>query len=680
MKKAALLFRASQLKAAPVHALVSVAIAILWLALVLPSAFIAALFTLDMGGIFEIARKFPQNLDWILSPYTGSGRYFPLYWLYHVLLSSVFGFDVRGYYLVLAVIFLLGALLVGRLCAKLVPDRSLGVLVAASLFISSPNIEAVSVIGKAEPFVFLFAAAIVLIFHRAIESGQTLSLSACAVIASLFTCSLWFKETSIALFAFPAAGVAATWALNRAKGALTALSFTSHARMFAALVVGLIASKLPYVFAHSAAGGRAQYTTFRLTREVVWDNITFYLTEQPDVTLIGGVATVLVGLTVARASSGRAKLDDAQRRALVCVVALVACSWCYCAAFLIWRWSMAYYLFLPAILFRVAAGYGLYVTARFAVGGPRLRLVACGLMALSLAHAAVYMWYAGAAQIAFTRVYTEAIRRYVSVSKPGDSLSFESYPFYSEQVTNTAQLMQAIFNENRRLYGIADLIDPAIVTPEVRELLALTDADLAANEKNYPKTDDYVIALTGDELATWHVRGVSPYYSEGSFLNRERSYEMQQIAESRVYFPAVFLNVWTLRPEFRNAYVGYEIYRVKQGPRFLWFGRYPDGWIGRAARLVLYPERVRGAIAHISTSKHVPVNAVTVFRDDVLVERAVLKEGSEHSFRLTPSPGEAAVFRFEVERAFVPKSIGMGKDKRELGALVWLEPLLNTSK
>ena len=38
------------------------------------------------AGIVQIPLR-PDRFHWILSPYNGSGRYFPVYWLYHVLLG-----------------------------------------------------------------------------------------------------------------------------------------------------------------------------------------------------------------------------------------------------------------------------------------------------------------------------------------------------------------------------------------------------------------------------------------------------------------------------------------------------------------------------------------------------------------------------------------------------------------
>jgi hypothetical protein len=238
-----------------------------------------------------------------------------------------------------------------------------------------------------------------------------------------------------------------------------------------------------------------------------------------------------------------------------------------------------------------------------------------------------------------------------------------------------------VFDEYRRLYGIADILDPSVVTPEIKQLLSLSDAAVASNEKNLPKKDDYVLAMTGNELATWHVRGVTPYYSDGSFMNKDGAYRMQELAEATAYFPSVFLNLWTYKLDVRHVYAGYKLYRVIEGPRFTWMGRFPDGWIGKRGRLILYPRYTENALVHVSTSRYTPENSVSVYQDDVFLEKVPLTEGHEHTFKLQATGKDApTVFRFEIERTFVPKELRLNMDKRELGAFVRLEPFAPTSQ
>src|SRR5437016_6138443 len=91
---------------------------------ILPSAFLNKFFTLDVGGIFAQAAEFPKNLHSMLTPFNGSGRYYPLYWLYHAFLYSLFFSDVKGYYVTQCVLFLCATGLWIRLFAKLAGPKS----------------------------------------------------------------------------------------------------------------------------------------------------------------------------------------------------------------------------------------------------------------------------------------------------------------------------------------------------------------------------------------------------------------------------------------------------------------------------------------------------------------------------------------------------------------------------
>jgi hypothetical protein len=667
------------IKDRPAHVLTCVWLTLLWIILVLPTIFLNELFTLDVANIFNVASHFSERLNWILSPYTLTGRYVPAYWLYHCLLYAVFGFNVQGYYAVLAVIFLLGSLIAGTLLAILTRHAWIGILFGIAFYLSSPNVETIYTLCKSEPFVFLLLAGILLLFHKGSAEGKPLSKGKLGAMMAAFLCSMWFKETSVTMLAFPIAGLAVVQFLRR-RGILPAGEATAQLRRYGSLLsvlmLGFALSKLPFLLFHRPAITALRvYTAFSLTWRIVSDNLLFYLEQQPDVTVLGLIATLFVAAIVKRVLDENEKLDERDVKDLAFVVSFVTMAWAYSGVFLIWRWPMAYYVYMPAILFRIAAGYGLYMAFRLNLFNRSVRAGACVAYSLLLVYAAVFLWYAGSIQVRYSRVYSNALREYVKVSHPGDSLTFESYPFYSEQVESTRVLLPLVFRAKRELYGIADVLDPGVVTPEMRELMGITDADLAANEKHFPKLDDYVIVMTGNDLATWQIRGAAPYYSEGSFLRRDGGYDMQPIAGERSYFPSAFINIWDFGIDFRQTYVGYELYRITAGPRFTWAGRYPDGWMGRRARLTLYPKYVANALVRVSTSRYNRNNRVRVYRNDTLVETAPLPEGEERVFKLQPD-GEAApsVFRFEVEKYFVPRKLHLNKDERELGAIIRLEP------
>jgi hypothetical protein len=653
----------------------AVVILLLWGVLVLPSVFLNGPFHLDVGGIFSRATQFPGNIHTMVPIDSWSGRCVPFFWLYYMCLHVCFSSHLAPYYLIQNGIFLAGALLSGYVACRL-SNKAAALLFGLLLFLCSPNPENLYTIGKPEPLVFFFLAAVLSIFSGPNAGPRSLSLWSGAAVASLFTLGLWSKETAITLFGLPVLALVLLVLLRRfpRTAAESARLLVPYGRFLGFLAAGLAASKLPsLVFGKTLQTGLA-YTTYKITLKLIADNIFFYVTQQPDVVGFGIFASA--GLVIIFRCLVR--LRDVQVSGevhpFVFAASLLGVAWAYMAILVIWRWPMGYYPLVPAIIFRLVAAYVFHRILRYRLVGRVAAAVSGAVLVMLLLWASAYIWYIGSSQVVAYRVYDDALRRYISVSRPGDQLTFESYPFFAEQVKGTEQVLETIFHEDRHVFGVADLIDPAAIKPEILELLHLTEADLRANEKHSPKKGEYVMTISGNKLATWQARSVAPTYGDGSYLYRDGSYDMQLIAEDRVYSSGVFLNIWTLRPQMMSTYLGYELYKIVDGPRFTWRGRYPDTWMGRTASLTLYPEYVNRALLHLSTSKYNPQNAVSILKDGELIERLALKEGEERTVTLTCQNSAPAVFRFEVERTFVPKEVHMNRDTRELGVIVRLEP------
>lgn len=662
----------------PSQVLNSAVIFILWATLVLPSAYLNRLFTLDLGVVFNASAAFPSNLQWMVSPYTASGRYVPLYWLFHALLFALFGVDVQGYYVSVSIVFLASALITAALFGTIVRSSVIGALFSVAIFVSSPNVESLYALGKAEPPAYLLIAGILALFYFGYDRDRALSIGRCTGIALAFASAVWFKETAIAMFALPLAGLSVDWLL-RSKSASPGFRQTLRSRylaLLAALSCGFILSQLPYVlFTNQRGSATGYYLSFSLTKEIVIKNLIFYLTQQPDVTVFGIIAIILLFYVSKHIFGHACKSDEKTVYDLVFIIALSGFGWTYLSMFLFWRWPMPYYLFLPAILFRFAVGYGLQVVWSLGLLSRRMLVSLCGALVLSLIHAAFYLWYAAACQVSYSQIFTSALDEFVKRSPSGASLTFESYPFFAEQLETTRVLLNRNYHSHHPVYGIADLVDPAVITPAMRQLFSLTDADLANNEQNLPKKGDYVLAITGNELATWQVRGVAPYYGEGSFLLKDGAYEMREVSSQVVTFQSLFFHIWTNRIAFLPLSVGYKLYTVTSGPRFTWIGRYPDGWIGKRARLIVFPEYVERALIHVSAPRQNSGSRLMLFQDDRMVKQTMLVEGGEQTIDLDLGwRSRPTVFRLEVDRTFVPKKLGLNEDKRELGALVRLEP------
>jgi hypothetical protein len=661
-------------------------IIILWTVLILPAAFLNHLFPIDQGGLFDRSASAVGKFRSIISPYLGQdlaqglgqGRYFPFYRIYNALLFQIFSTNTTWYYLEQSVLFLVSALILTRIFTS-VSSRGLATaFFAVAIFLSTPNVETLYTLYKAEPLVLFFSALVFLLFYFHSPQSYALSLSKCMAIALFFVLSIWSKETSVALFVFAAAGAMVAFLFSRIPilADYGRACLPRYLRLLVALGFGLALSQAPYwIFAPDSPRLNFTYTKFAITPGLVWRNLYFYFSQEPDVIGFGVLALVFLVIILRRAILNGKWHNQKAIFDFIFATSLLAMASSYGVIFSVWRFPMAYYLFVPAFLFRFVAAYGLYHVARGRLIGRRglvISVIAAGGM---LAYAVVYLWYAGASQVAYSRTYTNALRKYVSVSHAGDSLFFEPFPFYAEQVEGTNEMLQVAFRARRRLYGIGDLVNPALVTREIRELVSVSDAELAVNEKNWPRKNDYLIAITGSELGKWQVRGVSPFYSDGSDLLRDGGYDMDLVGEESIYFPAVFVNVWTHLPNVRRVYSGYQIYRIRTGPRFTWLGRYPDDWMGRRARLTLYPAYVSRALVHISTSRYNPRNNVTLLEDGVEIERGTLREGEERTIELRPRSGEKpTVFEFRVESTFFPEKLGLSDDLRELGALIRLEP------
>jgi hypothetical protein len=651
------------------------ALLLLFFLLVLPCAFINTYFTLDVGGILAQTAMFPKTLHAMLSPFNGSGRYYPVYWFYQVLLYNLFHLDLTGHYIIQTILFLFAAALLTKPIAQMTGPGTV-TLFGVSVLLSSANAETLYTIGKAEPLLFLFFSILLLLFYY----GRSFSPARFGATALMFLLGLWSKETAIVLFPFCVAGIVIGHLVSRHEGfgAVGRSARTRYTQLMFSVGFGWAISRIPYfIFANDGGSGARTYLTYRITPHLIGQNMLFYLTQQPDVVGFGILATVFVALLfnrVMRAEAGT--VTERTVTFLILAASVVAMSWSYMGILFVFRWPMAYYPFIPSILFRFVTAYGLFALCRTESCRTRFLRTCRILIGAFLVYGSVYLWYTVSSQAAYSQVYTRCLREYLKLTHKDDLLVFESFPFYSEQVGNTTALFHTVFGEERRVHGIADVVNPAVVTPEMMSLLNVSAEALRANEANIPRKDDYVVAMTGDKLATWQIRGIAPWYCDGAVLQRDGSYEMRLVSEYRIYWPGLFVNVWTHRPDAMRSYVGYKMYRVLSDPRFVWFGKYPDGWIGKQARLTLYPQYVGSALVHVSTSHFNPHNSIALYRDGVELEKVALSEGKEHTFDLSVSPGSTpTVFRFEVERTFVPKDLGLNDDKRELGVFVRLEPV-----
>ena len=648
----------------------------LWAVFSLPSIMLSQWFPLDLAKIFEIGKNFQNFLPGIISPYNGTGRYFPFYWLYNSFEFYLFGTNVAPYYLVQSIVFLGAALLMAVTLHKVTGSLRLAGLLLIAIYFSTPVAENLNTLGKMEIVQFFLMMCIILAFCLGHVTGQyKWGITGFLVFAStFFILSIWTKETSIALFGFCMTGIVLSIFLGL-LGKIKDFSVLTkdYLYLLLALIVSLCISKAPYVIFTSSTK-TASYTNYAITPQLVRENLSFYLHQQPDVIIFGVLALVLMFSAGRKLFFNGSTTDRFKARGYILVMSLLAMAWAFYLALLVWRWPMSYYMLLPALMFKLCTMYGIYMIYLLSPARRMLRFVTYGAMALSLIYATFYIYYITSSQIAYSRIYTEALQKYVSQPGQKKTLIIESYPFYAEQITATAELLKIVTGSSFHIEGIADVLDPVVTNNvNIYKLYNITRSQIEENKKNLPKQGDYLLAITGNKLATWFLRGVTPYYNEDSLLRRQGAYNMDLVAEREITLPALYQNVQTSKFEVGETSIGYKLYRILDNePKFSWKGRYPDGWVGKKSTLWINSNYRKPVVIRISAPGFPLPNSVRISKDGHLIKELKVTDANEIVLPLSDIVQGHAKFQFEIKKVFVPRSIMLNQDKRELGLRIEL--------
>ncbi|KAI3598607.1 hypothetical protein D8I24_5553 [Cupriavidus necator H850] len=645
----------------------------LWAISSLPVIIYSKMFPLDTADIFLIGKNLGSWLHWIASPYNGSGRYFPFYWLYHAIQFQFFGIQVGAYLAVQSAIFLAASALTCLAIARFTRDWRYSALLLILIYTSSPLAENLSTIGKAEILTYFLFIATVSIFYAYQIKGKSLPILAGLAVAILFAVSILTKETSIVLLGFAATGAVASGAIhlilkNRPARALAKTYFL----LFGYLVLGLAFTRIPYIFFKRSTTD-ASYTAYDITWELLGENFHFYATQQPDV-LVCGLFSVILLTFIARdilTANNRTQLSI---DGFVFATSVCATGWAYYLALMVWRWPMGYYMLAPAILFKLCCVYGIFIagsrlpTPRKLLRSVYATFVACILFGIC------YIYYVTFSQVAYSRMYTEAVLKYKALSNDDTNLVIESYPFYAQQIGVTSIFLSFDGQTKASVKGIADLLDPAAVNSQLISILNISQNDIEKNIQSLPKKGDYLLVFTGNKLATWALRGVTPYYNQDSLLKAQHSYDMQLVDQDSITNPAIYINTWTNRPQAGNTFVGYKLYRIlNDEPKFFWKGRYPDGWIGKTASLQINRQYDEPVQVRLSAPPFALPNRVVISKNGTPVEAIELTDTNETVLNLREQAVSQDVFDFSVERAVSPKSIKLNQDKRELSVRITLD-------
>jgi hypothetical protein len=648
----------------------------LWILVLLPAVLFSQWFTLDMGGVFAGAADFPDNLARVINPYKLGGRYFPAYWLYHFLVFGIYSTNIAAHFAVQAFLFLIALGLTGLLMFRLSRSLAATVVFGIAVCLSGAIAENLYTFGKAEPLAYLFLMAILWIFHGLQRTRSDRPEWRYLAISVLFAFAVWTKETSVVLFAFPpAAIVIGIFVFNaRQEAGVRRELVVRYGKLLLALFAGVFITRIPYLL-FTAAGESKGYVDYTVDLDLVTDNLAFYLSQHIDIVVSGIGGAVLCLMAILRARRNGNQERQPAKGDVVFVAALVVMAWGYFAAFMVWRWPMGYYMLLAAIVFKFCAIWGYFAV----LAGPgrvrRGKIAAWAVAAFCAIFGALHAYYVATSQIDYSKTYTEALFKYLEVSRPGERLIIESYPFYAEQITNTGQVLSLVSGGERAVRGIASILDPSVATPALLKLLSVTQEQLDRDEESLPRKDDYLLVMTGNKLAMWSIRGVAPHFSDDSILAKDDAYEMVPVAQGKQFSWGAYVNVWTYRLNVGQTYIGYKLYKVTtERPKLFWRNRFPDGWVGKQATLRLYPEFGKTALLTVSTPDFNSPNRIVITRNDLRMAEMVLEAGQEKSIELeVDSIGGPTRIVLDVERTTVPKDRKINKDKRALGVLVRLE-------
>lgn len=654
--------------------IVNIVIIVLAAIVLLPSVLLSQWFPLDLGGIFEIGHLFREKLAWIISPYNGSGRYFPFYWLFNSLQYFFFATNPLPYFAVQAAILLLAIWLNCRLLQKIIGNSKFLILLAICLFINSPIAENSSTLGKAEPLAYLLAIGILYLFLKSVIAKQSLNLKSHLVICVLFSVALLTKETSLALVGFAMVGLILSMVISRLGNLVLPAAPKEYLKLLISLLIGWSLTKIPYLIFWDPTD-LPTYLDYKITTTLLASNIEFYTNQQPDVLLFLLLATGLLGWVTLSLVRKNYDNTDAQISAkLIFVISLYAMGLAYYLVLLVWRWPMAYYMLLPSVIFRFVTVYGLFHLAKRFKATNAINVALYSLTFTGLLYSACYVYYVIGSQISYSRLYTQAILKYAQDSGGKSALVMENYPFYAEQVTGTHLILRFAFNQWFKVGGVSDLFNGASDNSEIRQLLGISDARMAANVASLPVKNDYVLVFTGRKIATWFLRGVTPFLHEESEFEKMGTYDFQIIAGNSISMPSIYFNIWTGKIEMMKSDLGFKLYKVMStGAKFFWLQRYSDGWIGKDATLLINESFTTSPVLKLSSPNFAIPNSLTITKNGKPFKKIDFLNTDEVTLNLDMATSDTTTYQFSVGKIVTPASIGLNQDERKLGLLVRLE-------
>ena len=663
----------------------------IWAVFILPSVFFPNWCYLDDPTNLWVGATIAED-PMLLMPTSDSGRFRPAYNLYYAIFHQFFGFNLRGFYLVQSLVFLIIAMLAFRVVAGCSKSPRWGLAAAFLVLTSSPVAENAYTLGKADPILLLLLllmSCCCAAFRWTGRGSRAAGIAdgvAWLAWALLAVVALLFKETAVVFVVFAFSGVVAAWLLKKVWNTGDADSVCrTYLRLLTASLVSIgIVRLTAYLLVPPDAS--SEYTTYPITMSLVLGNLEYYLTQTPDVILMG-LAAGAAGLISLSALVRSQVYGDIHRT--VFSIALFMTGAAYMGGQLIWRVPMGYYLLIPAALFSIAGI--LFASMAPPASSRRFIIILGGIFFLTRLYSVPYFIYIARAQIAQDKIFTDSITNYMSQASPGQRLLAVDWAFWEEPVIQANILVRNIHGrENLQVTGIKSFVQDLELTPEVLRLHGVTE--IPGRDAFVPKQGDFILLDTGARPSSWVLRGVSPRGGQDpaeilTLLNTRYgggNFTMERVSGQTFGWKGIEIHPAGIG--LKDYTFGYELYQVAgtpvhdeteaaQSPDLLWEGRWEDGWIGRKAAVAI----ASGMGAdRLLLSGYVPSHVLpcrlTVTGAEGLMKDVLFERSGPFALIVDLDPsltGEVLRLELNVSRTFIPKALGENDDTRELG--IWID-------
>jgi hypothetical protein len=503
-------------------------------------------FYLDDPMTLRVSRDLFTNSSWMF-PDNSTGRYFPLYWLYHAVIYHAFGESPFAFFLVQSIVILASAFLIYFITLHITENKSGGVIAALLFLTCTAMPENAYTLGKTEPKAMLFLLLALFLLTKYISSDKPRrNYIYIFMISLLMLCAMLIKEVC-GLFIVAVMG-----------GFLISCCFSSlYYQRFKlgllsiALSVAILLSRLPFLFrSHNAINS---YIIYDLNFDIVHKNIIFYYEQTPDLFILAAISCILTFFCLFRFD---VRLDQKSNIFMTCIL-----SWALFGCYILWRSQMVYYMYFTCGLFSISI---MSCSILFKLRSTK-NMVFFAMFLLCLALTRLYsipaFYYIASSQADQSVIYKDIIQEYMKTEYRGRRLFVENWYSFSEMVGKTNLLLNSIYGRtDLRVIGIFDRLYPNSVTPELRRLYQIDDK---VKNSEIPRPGDLVLVFNGYKPAHWTIRAISPFINKGEVLLMKNGYQMSLVFNNKITNRVlIFKSIMLSDMQWTDTYLGCNMYKV----------------------------------------------------------------------------------------------------------------------